>query len=170
MGVSKPRDHTHTYLLRAALRCQDGEVRLVNGGISSEGRVEICFNETWGTVCDDLWSSVDARVVCRQLGLPFQSKFKKKNPVLLGCDNYILADASARQFGSGVGPIYLDNVACSGSEAALHNCSYDSDASDCSHSEDAGVSCGEFRNSPCHSQGGSSRSCCLRGRGVFLMW
>ena len=48
--------------------CIDGEVRLRNGYIDGEGRVEICVNNAWGTVCDNGWDRVDASVVCRQLG------------------------------------------------------------------------------------------------------
>ena len=47
--------------------CSDGDLRLVSGNVVNEGRVEICLNNVWGTICDDSFSNVDAEVVCRKL-------------------------------------------------------------------------------------------------------
>ena len=49
--------------------CTEGDIRL-QGGNSTHGRVEICFNNVWGTICNDSWGISDAQVACRQLGFP----------------------------------------------------------------------------------------------------
>ena len=48
--------------------CDDWDIRLIDGSKESEGRVEVCFGNVYGTVCDDFWDELEARVVCRQLG------------------------------------------------------------------------------------------------------
>ena len=50
-------------------------MRLVGGRNLNEGRVEICDNSEWGTICDDSWGSTDATVVCSQLRLPSSGTF-----------------------------------------------------------------------------------------------
>ena len=50
--------------------CSNGDVRLTDGFIDNEGRVEVCVNGVWGTVCDQGWDKTDAHVICTQLGHP----------------------------------------------------------------------------------------------------
>ena len=57
--------------------CNNTDVRLVGGTVSVNetfGRVEICFGGIWGTVCNDYWNTVEAVVVCRQLGFSSEGK------------------------------------------------------------------------------------------------
>ena len=109
-------------------------VRLVGGNSYNEGRVEVNYNGQWGTVCDDGWSHHDARVVCRQLGF--------------GSSGTAIGLA---RFGQGSGPIWLDDVTCTGSEISLFNCGHlgVGVTRSCSHFEDAGVICSSrgYKNS-----------------------
>ena len=47
--------------------CTEGDLRLVGGADASEGRLEVCINRAWGTVCDELFDDVAASVACDQL-------------------------------------------------------------------------------------------------------
>ena len=66
-------DHAHLHKsflsdLARGNECSDGLIRLSGGLVARQGRVEICLEGRWGTVCDTSWDSRDATVVCRQLG------------------------------------------------------------------------------------------------------
>ena len=90
-----------------------------------EGTVEVCFNNTYGSVCHNLWNENDAQVVCRGLG------FSSDNTTAL-INAY---------YGSSPGSIYLNNVQCTGDELSLLNCSFSTATDECTHEQDAGVSC-----------------------------
>ncbi len=60
--------------------CQNGDIRLQGGSNASEGRVEVCNENRWGTVCDDGWSTQDAQVACNQLG--FAGQGNRNRPLI----------------------------------------------------------------------------------------
>ena len=52
--------------------CEQGDIRLIDGNSALEGRVELCTQGLWGAITTTSWDVNDARVVCRQLGLPWE--------------------------------------------------------------------------------------------------
>ena len=104
------------------MMCSDGEVRLSGDYRDGEGRVEICFNKEWGTICSNGWDDKDASVVCRQLGfypIGTRRSYSRRNYMA----------------------VFLDKVHCSGLENNLLYCDSSIPAiSTCSQYE-AGVSC-----------------------------
>ena len=98
-------------------------VRLVNGSTNYEGRVEVYYNDEWGTVCDDGWDLNDAQVVCRQLG-------------------YGPAITINGFYGEDSGQVWLSDLNCAGIELTIEECSHNGwGIVNCSNAERAGVKC-----------------------------
>ncbi|XP_040412748.1 lysyl oxidase homolog 3 isoform X2 [Cygnus olor] len=95
----------------------------------NEGRVEVFYNDEWGTICDDDFTLANAHVLCRHLGFVAATGW-----------------AHSAKYGKGVGRIWLDNVNCAGGEKSIGDCKHRGwGNSDCSHEEDAGVICKDER-------------------------
>jgi deleted-in-malignant-brain-tumors protein 1 len=131
--------------------CAYGAIRL-QGGTTMQGRVEICNNNVWGTVCDDFWGAPDASVACRQLGFsPTGLLSESQTPqrhyfsacsTTSGLPFSVGAVALTTGFTNGAGQIWLDNVQCTGTEENLLSCTHNTLGNhNCVHAEDAGVRC-----------------------------
>ncbi|XP_013203213.1 putative DMBT1-like protein [Microtus ochrogaster] len=128
------RDHNCGHHEDAGVICSGDwpELRLVGGSSRCSGRVEVLHQGVWGTVCDDLWGSNEAEVVCRQLE----------------CGQAISSLGEA-YFGPGSGDIFLDNLQCSGMEHYLGQCPHSGwSEHNCGHHEDAGVICSDSDGPP----------------------
>ncbi|KAJ8034719.1 Neurotrypsin [Holothuria leucospilota] len=126
-------------------------VRLANGSLASEGRVEVLINGRWGTIGDDNWDNRDANVVCSQLGYPSGG----------------IAYSNA-YFGKGEGPILLENLNCAGTETSLFRCSHRKVSTGSDHSQDAGVACFDLSNDFCSSQPCAHNGKCVNEKTTFL--
>ncbi|KAJ8321244.1 hypothetical protein KUTeg_001204 [Tegillarca granosa] len=117
----------------ADVACLEG-IRLVNGSDLYEGRVEILSQGVWGTICDDDLDNATAAVICRMLGFDEGGESFQK-----------------ARFGEGTGPIYLDDVRCTGTERDITQCRHRRwGENNCGHDEDGSVRCNipEYHSTP----------------------
>ena len=100
-------------------------VRLADGPVVYEGRVEVYYNGEWGTVCDRRWDLKDAQVVCSELGYG----------TAIGAMHNAF-------YGQGTGQNGVTYVKCIGTEGTIKNCSqYIWGYYSCGHWNDAGIRC-----------------------------
>ena len=99
-------------------------VRLIGGNSEREGRVEVLYDDEWGSVCDDWFDENAADVLCRQLGY--------SSGLVMG----------RAYFGQSEGPIWLDDIRCHGNESTIFDCmTMCWGCHNCGHYEDVGVVC-----------------------------
>ena len=97
----------------------------MGGPSPKEGLIQVYYNNTWGSVCDQLWDKKDADVVCRMMGYIGSTDPK-----------------SGADYGKGNGTIWLNNVQCTGSESSLFSCVHDGLRNHtCTNGNEANVSC-----------------------------
>ena len=126
---------------------ESGELRLSGGASPSEGQLQIFHEGAWGTVCDDRFSLVDARVACRQLGWPAGAEALVPLADVLphGNGDVVLSDEVAQLGGTltsrGV-RVWMDGLKCLGDEARLDACSFGGwGVENCVHAEDVALRC-----------------------------
>ena len=124
-----------------------GDVRLRDGYIPNLGRVEICLNNTWSIVCDSGWDDMDATVVCRQLGYSVAGRPTTHTPdryhsipCRTCCHPSESSGIRGTVFNAGVADQFINNMNCTGTEAALVACPH-TQQSTCGVDDFAGVHC-----------------------------
>lgn len=105
----------------------------------------MCSGGVWGSVCDDYFGWVDAKVACVSLGYSGSRKYCGYIDITIIVVFVIVVlgySCCARYYGQGYGSIFLDNLHCSGNEASLFSCPHNGVGNhNCQHSEDSGIHC-----------------------------
>ena len=99
-------------------------MRLVSSSFAHIGRVEVHYNESWGTVCNTQWDIQDANVICKQLG-------------------YTGAESTQLATAIGNGTIWISGAQCNGEELSIGECNLQEvwGMTHCTHHEDVEVEC-----------------------------
>ena len=136
--------------------CIHGDVRLAGSSSPWQGRVEVCINNLWSSVCDNGWTSYNTQVVCAQIGYPGTGTCIYMHACTISGRHSMLwcrveghAEPSFPEaqavvnsyFGDGTAPVLLNSVACSSNSTNLLNCSFSAPSSYCQSGNTAGVIC-----------------------------
>ena len=126
------------------LNCVDGDVRLVNSNTSQEGRLQVCFNRVWGTVCNDRFDSDDARVVCSQLSTQFEGPSTQTSAGVFTVSPFAGGEVltGADSYGPGSGPVFIETLTCEGDEGSILECrDVNLRRQSCAHDRDVSIRC-----------------------------
>ena len=101
-------------------------VRLADSDDMSYGRLEVRYNNTWGTVCQRGFTMKSANVVCKQLGY------------LRGAINF----TAGAIYGPSNSTVWLSRLRCLGNESNIAACPHSYwGKTDCTHAEDISITC-----------------------------
>ncbi|XP_053384913.1 uncharacterized protein LOC128550264 [Mercenaria mercenaria] len=112
----------------------------LNKNQSISGRVEVKYDDEWGTVCDDQFDESDAQVLCNMLGIPFGKVYTNAH------------EAPGYVHEPGTGNILIDDLSCLGIEKDISECrSREWGTHNCEHKEDIAITCYYKTIDPCNA-------------------
>ena len=135
---------------------ENGAVRLVGGETENVGRLEVYYDNKWGTICDDSFNWQDAHVLCKQMGFEKAIRLHYRAGLGQGDEDQ---------------PIWIDQINCPNDAASILDCDHNGwGLHNCKHREDAGVRCQRREptkplsmpirlSCPRFTQNGSCRTC-----------
>lgn len=126
-------------------------MRLVNGTSNQAGRLEVCTNGIWGSVCGTGFDVTDAYVVCKELGLGVSGNNMISMVAFIITTSYFSFVKEPivytnSYFGDGDGAIVYSNFACRGYEGSVLECAKQEYGSfTCSRNNVVGIICQESK-------------------------
>ena len=142
--------------------CIPGDTKLVGGSKVNEGRIEVCIDGFWGTVCDEGWDDDDASVICRQLGLSATGNYTTRYYITITVYEvlFVLAGNPALGFGEGRGPV-ISHLSCTSRESNISQCGWRIGTTDCHHGRDVAITCEGIHELVCSIYCPLIRSCSI---------
>ena len=131
--------------------CIDGSIRIIPSNARSviKGRVEVCFNGIWGTICSLNWDDQDASVACKQLGYSAEGSTQILkcicNAFFTCCEQFTLTIGalSIGSYHDHVSNVHIIDISCTGFESSVFDCPHTAatPSQSCPNNADAYIQC-----------------------------